>query len=187
MATSMTKVGGVVVITQVIQQDDTSIPLQSSPQATPTCPPAAPPAKRSPPPAPKKLDDFNLAFLQGGPQALGVSFSGPWEGGGVFRPGGAPPWSFDGLPVLQVIQILVGLMFIAFGLRSAFSSLLLLHAPLCLAVTVGAPQLPLLAAPACFLTVLSSSSVCDFGFSDFGGAEDFSVSGESLPAMRQLC
>lgn len=92
MATSMTKVGGVVVITQVIQQDDTSIPLQSSPQATPTCPPAAPPAKRSPPPAPKKLDDFSLAFLQGGPQALGVSFSGPWEGGGgVIRPGGLLP------------------------------------------------------------------------------------------------
>lgn len=90
--------------------------------------------------------------------------------------------------MLQVIQILVGFMCIAFGLRSAFSSLLLLHAPLCLAVTVGAPQLPLLAAPACFLTVLSSSSVCDFGFSDFGGAEEnFSASGESLPAMRQLC
>lgn len=75
MATSMTKVGGVVVITQVIHQDQASIPLQTSPQATPTSTPVAPPVKRLPPPAPAKLDELSLAFLRGGPQALGVSFS----------------------------------------------------------------------------------------------------------------
>lgn len=71
----MTKVGGVVVITQVIHQDQASIPLQTSPQATPTSTPVAPPAKRLLPPAPAKLDELSLAFLGGGPQALGVSFS----------------------------------------------------------------------------------------------------------------
>lgn len=73
MTTSMTKVGGVVVITQVIPQDHASIPLQTSPLTTPTSTPAAPPAKRLPPPASPKLDEFSVAFLQGGPQALGVS------------------------------------------------------------------------------------------------------------------
>lgn len=105
MATSMTKVGGVVVITQVIHQDQASIPLQTSPQATPTSTPVAPPAKRLLPPAPAKLDELSLAFLRGGPQALGV------------------------------VQIIVGLLCVAFGLRAAFSPLLMLHAPLCLAIT----------------------------------------------------
>lgn len=40
----------------------------------------------------------------------------------------------------QVIQVLVGLVCVAFGLRAAFSQLLVLHAPLCLAVAVGAAR-----------------------------------------------
>lgn len=71
----MTKVGGVVVITQVIHQDQASIPLQTSPQATPTSTPAAPPARRLLAPAQAKLDELSVAFLQGWPQALGVSSS----------------------------------------------------------------------------------------------------------------
>uniref|UniRef100_H3CL03 Uncharacterized protein n=1 Tax=Tetraodon nigroviridis TaxID=99883 RepID=H3CL03_TETNG len=102
MATSLTKVGGVVVITQVIHQDQASIPLQTPPRATP--PPATPTSTPAAPPAPSKLDELRVAFLQGGPQALGVS------------------------------QIMVGLVCVAFALRAAFSPLLVLHAALGLAV-----------------------------------------------------
>lgn len=77
MSTSLTKVGGLVVITQVIQQDEASIPLDSVPpgfHATPTTAPTTPPARRLLPPT--KLDELNAFFLQGGPQGLGVSFLG---------------------------------------------------------------------------------------------------------------
>lgn len=83
MATSLTKVGGVVVITQVIPQDHASIPLQTPPLAPPTSTPAAPPARRLAPPAPTKLGELSVAFLQGGPQALGVS---PCQRGGCWLP-----------------------------------------------------------------------------------------------------
>lgn len=77
MSTSLTKVGGVVIITQVIPQDEANVPLGSIPhglQATPTTAPAPPPARRLLPPT--KLDELSASFLQGGPQGLGVSFLG---------------------------------------------------------------------------------------------------------------
>lgn len=79
MSTSLTRLGGVVVITQVIQQGEASIPLHSVPcgsQATPTTAPALPPAGRLVPPAHTKLDELSASFLQGMPQGLGVSFLG---------------------------------------------------------------------------------------------------------------
>ena len=72
-----------VVITQVIPQDQASIPLHASPQATPSSPPAAHPGRRLPPPAPPKLDELSEAFLEGVPQALGVGFSGVGGGGAL--------------------------------------------------------------------------------------------------------
>ncbi|KAM3613795.1 uncharacterized protein V6R79_005142 [Siganus canaliculatus] len=69
-STSVTKIGGVVVVTQVIPEGDASIPLQS---AAP--PQAPPPAAQTPPPSKAsraKLDDVTAGFLQGEPQALGV-------------------------------------------------------------------------------------------------------------------
>ncbi|TWW79840.1 membrane-spanning 4-domains subfamily A member 4A [Takifugu flavidus] len=106
MSTSLTKVGGVVVITQVIPQDEASIPLHSVPdgaQATPTTARTTPPARRLLPPT--KLDELSASFLQGGPQGLGV------------------------------VQIIVGVLCVLFSLRATYSPLLVLHAPLCLTVT----------------------------------------------------
>lgn len=68
-STSVTKVGGVLVVTQVIPQEESSIPLQTPP----TQPPA--PVKQAPPPAFAKVDDMTASFLRGEPQGLGVSRS----------------------------------------------------------------------------------------------------------------
>ncbi|XP_028254729.1 membrane-spanning 4-domains subfamily A member 4A [Parambassis ranga] len=65
-STSVSTLGGVVVITQVIRKDEASIPLQSA--ATLQAPP--PPMKT--PPSSEKMDSMTTTFLQGGPQALGV-------------------------------------------------------------------------------------------------------------------
>lgn len=67
-STSITTVGGLVVVTQVIPQGETSIQLQS-PSAT-----QQPPAKttKAPPTTPAKMDDMTAAFLRGEPQGLGV-------------------------------------------------------------------------------------------------------------------
>ncbi|XP_028326182.1 membrane-spanning 4-domains subfamily A member 4A [Gouania willdenowi] len=65
-STSITTVGGVIVVTQVIPKDDASIPLET-PQNPSTAPP---PALRSP--APAKVDDMTAVFLQGAPLSLGV-------------------------------------------------------------------------------------------------------------------
>ncbi|CAK6981945.1 membrane-spanning 4-domains subfamily A member 4A [Scomber scombrus] len=66
-STSISKIGGVVVVTQVIPQDETSIQLQN---------PAAPPTPPSPPSAPSapptKTDDMAAIFLRGEPQGLGL-------------------------------------------------------------------------------------------------------------------
>lgn len=64
--TSVTTVGGVVIVTQVIPQDDPSIPLQAPPTAAKTAPP---PATLAPP---TKLDDVTATFLRGQPHGLGV-------------------------------------------------------------------------------------------------------------------
>lgn len=81
-STSVTKVGGVLVVTQVIPQEESSIPLQAPPtQAPPT---------QAPPPASAKLDDMTACFLRGEPQGLGVSRSqdvrpgGETDGCGLF-------------------------------------------------------------------------------------------------------
>lgn len=70
-STSVTKIGGVVVVTQVIPQDEGSIPLQSAAPAT-----WAPPrATQAPPSVPTKMNDMTAAFLRGEPQGLGVRCS----------------------------------------------------------------------------------------------------------------
>ncbi|XP_029957759.1 membrane-spanning 4-domains subfamily A member 4A [Salarias fasciatus] len=67
-STSVTKVGGVVVVTQVIPKDEASLQLQAPPaDQAPACAPQAPP------PEPVKVDDMTAAFLQGQPLVLGVS------------------------------------------------------------------------------------------------------------------
>ncbi|XP_059195952.1 membrane-spanning 4-domains subfamily A member 4A-like [Centropristis striata] len=64
-STSITTVGGVVVVTQVIPQEEAGIQLQS-PAPTTQAPPPAPPS-----PAPK-VDDMTATFLRGEPRGLGV-------------------------------------------------------------------------------------------------------------------
>nr|XP_046256204.1 membrane-spanning 4-domains subfamily A member 4A isoform X3 [Scatophagus argus] len=113
-STSVTKIGGVVVVTQVLPQDETSIPLQAAAAVTQAPPPAkqapppakqAPPqAKQGPPSANTKMDDMTAAFLRGEPQSLGV------------------------------VQIFIGVLCILFSLTAACSQILILHAPFCLAV-----------------------------------------------------
>ncbi|XP_049440176.1 membrane-spanning 4-domains subfamily A member 4A [Epinephelus fuscoguttatus] len=115
-STSITKVGGVVIVTQVIPQDEGGIALQSSPPAsaatTPATAPASatvqapPPVKKNTPTArPAKVDDMTAIFLRGQPNGLGV------------------------------VQIFIGLLCILFSLTAIFSPFLMLHAPFCLAVT----------------------------------------------------
>lgn len=67
-STSITTVGGVVVVTQVIPKDENTVPLQEVANAT-QAPPQDP---KAPPTAPAKMDDMTAAFLRGGPQGLGV-------------------------------------------------------------------------------------------------------------------
>lgn len=111
-STSISKLGGVVIVTQVIRQDDTSIQLQpaDTAPAAQTPPPAAqtpPPATQTPPTSPKKKKKDNMAtvYLMGEPQGLGV------------------------------VQIVVGVLCLLFSLTAVISDLLLAHAPLCLAAT----------------------------------------------------
>lgn len=47
------------------------------------------------------------------------------------------PWCCNGVCVFQAVQIIVGVLCILFSLRAAYSPLLVLHAPLCLTVTVS--------------------------------------------------
>lgn len=80
-STSVTKIGGVVVVTQVIPQDEKSIPLQSpatSAETPPTVTQAPPPARKA---APPKMDDMTSIFMKAGPQCLGVRH----EADGVFN------------------------------------------------------------------------------------------------------
>ncbi|KAM6995508.1 membrane-spanning 4-domains subfamily A member 4A [Tautogolabrus adspersus] len=60
-STSITKVGGSIVVTQVIPQDEKAIPLQGAPTTTP-------PVSSSP----AKMDDMTATFLWGEPQGLGI-------------------------------------------------------------------------------------------------------------------
>ncbi|XP_015259250.1 PREDICTED: membrane-spanning 4-domains subfamily A member 4A [Cyprinodon variegatus] len=67
-STSVTTVGGVVIITQVIPKDDRSIPLETS--ANPADQVPSPVLKT--PPAPPKKDSKETIFLQGESMGLGV-------------------------------------------------------------------------------------------------------------------
>ncbi|XP_076592653.1 membrane-spanning 4-domains subfamily A member 4A isoform X1 [Chaetodon auriga] len=105
--TSITKIGGVVVVTQVIPQDAASIPLQTSATATQAPPSVAQttPTATQAPPATAKVDDMTATFLRGEPRSLGV------------------------------VQIFIGLLCFLFSLTAIFSEMLILHAPLSLAVS----------------------------------------------------
>ncbi|XP_068586027.1 high affinity immunoglobulin epsilon receptor subunit beta [Cebidichthys violaceus] len=95
-STSVTTVGGVVVVTQVIPKEETGIRLQT----------ATPPVAQAPPTSPaSKMDDMTAAFLRGEPRGLGV------------------------------VQVFLGLLCALFSVTSSFSPILILHAPLSLAVT----------------------------------------------------
>lgn len=79
-STSITKIRGVVIVTQVIPQDQAYIPLQNAAlveQATPSAPPDPPAVRQATPSAPTKLDEITASFLQGQPQGLGVRWSFP--------------------------------------------------------------------------------------------------------------
>lgn len=67
-STSVTTIGGVVVVTQVIPKNEASIPLQNAGRTTTPAPP--PPTKT--PPSPVKMDDMTTTFMRGQPHALGV-------------------------------------------------------------------------------------------------------------------
>lgn len=103
--TTITRVGGVVVLTQVIPQNDSSIPLETTAAAAQTPPtgPQAPPQVTKAPPT--KLDSLAAALRQGEQQGLGV------------------------------VQIFVGVLCVLFSLTGAYSPILLVHTPLCLAAT----------------------------------------------------
>ncbi|XP_074539929.1 membrane-spanning 4-domains subfamily A member 4A [Halichoeres trimaculatus] len=105
-STSVTTVGGLVVVTQVIPQDEKAIPMQAG--AVTNATPAPPPATQTPPTAPAaptKIDDMTATFLRGQPQGLGV------------------------------VQIFLGVLCILFSLTALLSPILLIHAPFCLAVS----------------------------------------------------
>lgn len=107
MATaSITKLGGVVVVTQVIPQDEArQIPMQT-PVAPSTDTKTPPPTSQAPPPqsSTPKMDDTTAIFLKGEPEVLGV------------------------------IQIFIGLLCILFSLTTILSPALIYHAPFCSAV-----------------------------------------------------
>lgn len=69
-STSITTVGGLVVVTQVIPQDEKSIPLQAA--AATSAPPTTTQTPPTTPATPTKMDDMTATFLRGEPQGLGV-------------------------------------------------------------------------------------------------------------------
>lgn len=99
--TTITRVGGVVVLTQVIPQNDSSILLETSAAAAQT----PPQVRKAPPTAPTKLDSMTAALQKGEQQGLGV------------------------------VQIFIGVLCVLFSVTAAYSPILLVHAPLCLAIT----------------------------------------------------
>ncbi|XP_008296858.1 uncharacterized protein LOC103369816 isoform X2 [Stegastes partitus] len=104
-STSITTVGGMVVVTQVIPKDENFIPLQTPDNGPPKAPP---PATKAPPPAkktPAKVDNMTTAFLRGAPMNLGI------------------------------VQICIGLVCVMFSGFALLSPNMLVSAPLCFAVT----------------------------------------------------
>ncbi|XP_042345982.1 high affinity immunoglobulin epsilon receptor subunit beta-like [Plectropomus leopardus] len=104
-STSITKVGGVVIVTQVIPQDEGGIRLQSSPSSAVTVQAPPPPPQAPPTASPTKMDDMTAIFLRGQPHGLGV------------------------------VQIFIGLLCVLFSLTAVFSPILIFHAPFCIGVT----------------------------------------------------
>lgn len=121
-SSTITRVGGLVLVTQVIPEskydamvlsDSLKIPDVTTANTTEAPPPAvqAPPAS---PEAPVKKDAMTSTFLRGEPVIMGV------------------------------FQLFLGLVFILFSLTAAFHRILLLHAPICgsvLFVVAGAVTL----------------------------------------------
>lgn len=97
-STSITTIGGVMVVTQVIPKDDGSIQLQNAGISTT---PAPPPVKKTTP-IPVKMDDMTVAFMRGQPHALGV------------------------------VQIMIGLLCILFGLTAVYSWAMIAYSPFAL-------------------------------------------------------
>ncbi|KAG7475337.1 membrane-spanning 4-domains subfamily A member 4A-like [Solea senegalensis] len=106
MSTSISKVGDVVIITQVLPRGESAFPLQlpaaNSTNSTNATQQATPPSSATT--SPIKMDAVTASFLQGRPLSLGV------------------------------VQIFLGVLCVLFSLTSALSRLLVFHAPLCVAV-----------------------------------------------------
>lgn len=69
-STSVTRIGGVMVVTQVIPQDEGSIQLQNPASTIESSAGSAPTPTPAPPPA--KMDTMKPTLMQGDPQCLGV-------------------------------------------------------------------------------------------------------------------
>ncbi|XP_058504018.1 membrane-spanning 4-domains subfamily A member 4A [Solea solea] len=106
MSTSITKVGDVVIITQVLPRGESAFPLQlpaaNGANSTNATQQATPPPSATT--SPIKMDAVTASFLRGRPLSLGV------------------------------VQIFLGVLCVLFSLTSALSRLLVSHAPLCVAV-----------------------------------------------------
>lgn len=70
-STSVTRIGGVMVVTQVIPREESSIQLQY-PGPTTLTPVQATTPTPAPAPTPAKTDGMKPSLLQGEPQCLGV-------------------------------------------------------------------------------------------------------------------
>ncbi|CAN9514458.1 unnamed protein product [Ophioblennius macclurei] len=105
-STSVTTVGGVVIVTQVIPKDEYSFQLNAPPSDdTPRVAVSPPSSAVAPPPeTPVKVDEMTATFLRGQPLALGV------------------------------VQIFLGVMIVLFSLSAFFWFTLITHLPFGLAI-----------------------------------------------------
>ncbi|KAJ0000646.1 hypothetical protein NQD34_012488 [Periophthalmus magnuspinnatus] len=107
-SSSITKLGGVIVVTQVIPQDEKNgVALKDTPSpdpATPTDAQAPPTSTEVPQSTLKKMDKMTAEFLLGEPIIMGV------------------------------FQLFLGLVCVLFGLTATFHRILLFHAPVCSSV-----------------------------------------------------
>lgn len=134
-SSTVTRVGGVVIVTQVIpQSEQNAVALKDTPKApeATTTDTQAPPTDmheapssvtEAPPPTPEKMDAMTTTFLKGEPVIMGV------------------------------FQLFLGLVCFLFSLSSTFHRILLLHAP------VSASALFVVAGA---MTLIASKSVSQF-------------------------